>query len=68
MRKAKVRRRKRRKLIESNPGVCGGAMCVLWRRIPVWMLWEAHKAGATNKQLLKDLPTLDRARLAAALR
>jgi uncharacterized protein (DUF433 family) len=43
-------------------------MCVVGRRIPVWILWEMHKAGWTNKQLLKNLPTLDRQRLAAALR
>jgi hypothetical protein len=35
-------------LIESRPGVCGGAACIVGTRIPIWMLYEAHLAGMDN--------------------
>jgi uncharacterized protein (DUF433 family) len=53
-------------MIESRPGVCGGAMCVAGTRIPVWMLLEARDAGASNEQLLEMFPTLKKSHLVAA--
>lgn len=44
--------------IEQTPGVCGGSACIVRTRIPVWLLVEAHQAGATEAGLLQSYPTL----------
>ncbi|MCC6366212.1 MAG: DUF433 domain-containing protein [Bryobacterales bacterium] len=44
--------------IESNPGVCGGEPCIVRTRIPVWVLEQARRLGATEEQLLHSYPTL----------
>ena len=49
--------------IEKTPGVCGGEACVAGTRIAVWMLEEARRAGATDRDLLQDYPGLDAKRL-----
>lgn len=44
--------------IEKTPGVCGGSACIVRTRIPVWLLVEAQKAGATEADLLSSFPAL----------
>lgn len=44
--------------VESNPGVAGGAACLVRTRIPVWLLEEARRAGVTDADLLQAYPTL----------
>ena len=53
-------------LIESRPGVCGGAACIAGTRIPVWMLYEARLGGLSDKKLLAMHKSLTRQQLAAA--
>ena len=49
-----------------TPGVCGGEACVRGMRIPVWLLEEGRKRGATEEQLLQAHPNLTREDLARA--
>ena len=44
--------------IETNPEVCGGEACLVRTRVPVWLLVQARKLGATDAELLKSYPTL----------
>lgn len=44
--------------IESNPGVAGGAACIVRTRIPVWLLEQARSLGATDADLLTAYPFL----------
>jgi uncharacterized protein (DUF433 family) len=44
--------------IESNPGVVGGASCVVRTRIPVWLLEQARRLGTSEAELLSAYPTL----------
>lgn len=44
--------------IESIPGVCGGAPCILRTRIPVWVLVQAKQLGTSEADLLRCYPTL----------
>lgn len=44
--------------IESAPGVCGGAACIVRTRIPVWVLEEWRCLGAAEADLLQWYPTL----------
>ncbi len=44
--------------IEKTPGICGGSACVVRTRIPVWLLVEARRAGASEADLLKSYPSL----------
>ena len=44
--------------IESNPGVAGGAACIVRTRIPVWLLEQARLLGATDAHLLAAYPSL----------
>jgi uncharacterized protein (DUF433 family) len=44
--------------IESTPGVCGGEACIVRTRIPVWILAEARRLGASEEELLRSYPTL----------
>lgn len=44
--------------IESTPGVCGGAPCIVRTRIPVWVLEQYRRLGATEADLLRSYPTL----------
>ena len=39
--------------IESNPGVCGGEPCIVRTRIPVWLLEQARRLGASEAELLR---------------
>jgi uncharacterized protein (DUF433 family) len=61
-----IARNKQPQLIESRPGVCGGAACIAGRRIPVWMLYEERLAGMTDEEILKEHKMLTRQEVAAA--
>lgn len=52
--------------IESIPGVCGGAPCLIGTRIPVWILEQYRRLGASDMELLRAYPTLHAADLAHA--
>lgn len=44
--------------IESTPGLCGGAPCIVRTRIPVWILEQYRRQGASEADLLRSYPTL----------
>ena len=44
--------------IDSRPEVCGGAPCIVRTRIPVWLLEQARRLGASEQQLLAAYPSL----------
>ncbi len=44
--------------IESNPGVCGGEPCIVRTRIPVWVLEQARRLGASEEELLRSYRAL----------
>ena len=44
--------------IESKVGVCGGDPCIVRTRIPVWILEQARRLGASEADLLRSYPTL----------
>ncbi len=44
--------------VESTPGVCGGEPCIVRTRIPVWVLEQARRLGASEEELLRSYPTL----------
>ncbi|MEK7408990.1 MAG: DUF433 domain-containing protein [Acidobacteriota bacterium] len=44
--------------IEASPGVCGGEPCIVRTRIPVWVLEQARRLGASEEVLLRSYPVL----------
>lgn len=44
--------------IESIPEVSGGEPCIVRTRIPVWVLVQARRLGASEADLLRSYPTL----------
>lgn len=44
--------------IEKTAGVCGGAARIVRTRIPVWVLEQARRLGASEAGLLRCYPTL----------
>ena len=40
--------------IQKTPGVCGGSACVRRTRIPVWLLEEGRRSGATDLDFLQS--------------
>ncbi|MEW6096828.1 MAG: DUF433 domain-containing protein [bacterium] len=44
--------------IESTKDVCGGEACIVRTRIPVWVLVQARRLGASDADLLRCYPTL----------
>jgi uncharacterized protein (DUF433 family) len=44
--------------IESRPGVCGGAPCIVRTRIPVWVLEQSRRLGISEADLLRSYPSL----------
>ena len=44
--------------IETTPGVCGGAACLAGTRIPVWILEQYRRSGASEAELLHSYPGL----------
>lgn len=52
--------------IESRPGVCGGELCIVRTRIPVWVLEQGRRLGVSEAELLHFYPTLRAEDLAKA--
>jgi uncharacterized protein (DUF433 family) len=44
--------------IDSTPGVCGGAPCIVRTRIPVWALEQSRRLGMSEDDLLRSYPAL----------
>ena len=44
--------------IESSPGICGGEPRIVRTRIPIWLLEQSRRLGASDAELLKSYPTL----------
>jgi len=44
--------------IDSRPDICGGEPCIVRTRIPVWILEQARRLGASEAELLRAYPTL----------
>jgi uncharacterized protein (DUF433 family) len=44
--------------IDSTPSVCGGEPCIVRTRIPVWLLEQFRRLGASEQALLADYPPL----------
>lgn len=44
--------------IDSTPGVCGGDPCIVRTRVPVWVLEQARRIGASDADLLRAYPML----------
>jgi len=44
--------------IDSRPEVCGGEPCIVRTRIPVWLLVNARRLGASEQVLLASYPSL----------
>lgn len=44
--------------IESRTDVCGGDPCIVRTRIPVWVLEQSRRLGASEADLLRSYPTL----------
>lgn len=38
--------------VDATPGVCGGEACIARTRIPVWLLVQARRLGASEAALL----------------
>src|SRR5260370_39645838 len=52
--------------VESTPGVSGGEPCIVRTRIPIWVLEQARRLGASEEELLRAYPTLRAGGLATA--
>lgn len=44
--------------IDSRSDVCGGEPCIVRTRIPVWLLDQARRLGASEQALLAAYPSL----------
>ncbi len=44
--------------IESTPQICGGELRIVRTRIPIWVLVQFRKLGASEADLLQSYPTL----------
>lgn len=44
--------------IDSRPDVCGGEPCIARTRMPVWLLEQARRLGASEQALLTAYPSL----------
>jgi uncharacterized protein (DUF433 family) len=52
--------------VESVPGVCGGDPCIVRTRIPVWVLEQYRRLGASDADVLQAYPALRAVDLANA--
>ena len=52
--------------IDVDPAVCGGEPCIVRTRIPVWLLIQARRLGASEADLLRSYPLLTAEDLANA--
>jgi uncharacterized protein (DUF433 family) len=44
--------------VDTIGGVCGGEPCMVRTRIPVWVLEQARRLGASEADLLRSYPAL----------
>lgn len=44
--------------VEKHPNIMGEVACIRETRIPVWMLFQAHRQGVSEGDLLKNYPGL----------
>lgn len=44
--------------IETTEGICGGVACIAGTRIPVWILEQYRRLGASEAELLRSYPSL----------
>lgn len=44
--------------IDTIAGVCGGEPCIVRTRIPVWLLEQGRRLGASEADLLRSYPAL----------
>ena len=44
--------------IDSEAGICGGEARIVRTRIPVWVLENARRLGASDAEILRMYPTL----------
>ncbi|MCL4246799.1 MAG: DUF433 domain-containing protein [Anaerolineae bacterium] len=44
--------------IESRPDVAGGEACIVRTRIPIWVLVQMRRLGASEAAILNSYPTL----------
>lgn len=44
--------------VDSRPDVCGGEPCIVRTRIPVWLLEQGRRLGASEQALLAAYPNL----------
>ena len=44
--------------IDSRSGICGDEPCIVRTRIPVWVLEQARRLGASERELLASYPSL----------
>jgi uncharacterized protein (DUF433 family) len=44
--------------VDTIGGVCGGEPCIVRTRIPVWVLEQARRLGASEADLLRSYPAL----------
>lgn len=44
--------------VENRPGVMGGSACIVRTRIPIWLLEQTRRLGATEAEILSAYPTL----------
>lgn len=52
--------------IEKTTDICGGDACIARTRVPVWVLEQARRLGASESDFLADYPSLTAADFAAA--
>lgn len=52
--------------VERASGVCGGQACITGTRIPIYILEQYRRLGASDEQLLDVFPTLSARDLTAA--
>lgn len=52
--------------IDTRPGVAGEEPCIAGTRIPVWVLEQSRRLGASDMMLLQSYPTLRAVDLANA--
>jgi len=54
-------------LIQSDPSICGGAVCLTGTRVPVSVVLDSLAEGSTREEILRSYPTLRPEHIDAAL-
>jgi uncharacterized protein (DUF433 family) len=54
-------------LIQSDPRICGGAVCLAGTRVPVSVVLDSLAEGSTREEILRSYPTLRQQHIDAAL-